>query len=480
MLLLAVVAILLCIGGLSYLNIRSQAVRQLVKGYQDKATEDIGNIEALIMKIERELHYLSRNPVVQKTLQNRYKTYLEANNEIANHVETHFWYLTTSISSGVKEMEIISFREMPQVGNFIYGKNRLEKFAWYDTLKEEKHRLIYAEGKKVYLVYPIYRIQAYGIQEIEMIGAIWVRLDIEYLWQKKKDGEAILGWQLKQAEEILQEKGSLTSGLLVQAESEGTGFRIAYAVARPALLEGGLVMLILVVFGGVAIIVLFLHYTAKMNEDYEKILEEKRKQEYLQAMVLKAQISPHFLYNIMSMINWKAKYSGQEDISRICVDLSNFYRTALNRGKEEITIKDELLNIESYLKLKQHLVEIPFTYQIDIEPDCESLKIINFILQPIVENAILHGIGKREEGGRIRISVKREEEAVLLAVWDNGPELVSKEDFFGNKSGYGIHNVNKRIQLKYGEDYGIFLKNDENGTEVTLRVGVLTKNIVII
>ncbi len=467
--------ILLCLGALSYWNTRREATHQLVKGYQDKAEEELNRVDSSILEIERILQYLSKSPVVQKALLNRYETYLEANNDIANHVEGHFWYLTTSVNSGIREIEVISFQDIPRVGNFLYGKDRLAEHDWYDRLREENRRILYTRDRQVYLVYPVYPSQGFS-----MIGAIWVRLDNEHLWEQRKDRDGILGWEFGLGEDVLQERGNLDRGIPVQAVSEETNFFINYAIAEPTLLEGGLVMLILVMLGGVAIMVLLVYYTRKINADYEKILEEKRKQEYLQAMVLKAQISPHFLYNIMSMINWKAKYSGQEDISRICLELSEFYRTALNRGREEILVRDELLNIESYLKLKQHLVEFPFTYEISVEEGCHELVMINFVLQPIVENAIIHGIGSREEGGHIRIRVWREGEDLLLSVLDNGLEPVSEEDFFGNKSGYGVGNVHKRIQLKYGDAYGVFVKNKPDGTEVLLKVGVLTKSIVII
>ncbi len=469
------VLILLCIGALSYLNIRRQAVQQLVRGYQDKAEEKLNNIDSSISEIERMLHYLSRNPVMQKVLLDRYDTFLEANNEVAKHVEGHFWYLTTSVNSGIRQIEVISFRDIPSVGGFIYGKEKLKEHDWYEKLIEKKKRILYTEDSKVYLVYPVYSAQGF-----DMIGAIWVRLDNDHLWQSHKSREGVLGCRFGLDRQDVEQQGELDEGIPVEAKSSETGFYITYAIAGPALLEGGLVMFILVVLGGFAIIFLFLHYTRKINRDYEKNLEEKRKQEYLQAMVLKAQISPHFLYNIMSMINWKAKYSGQDDISQISLELSNFYRTALNRGQEEITVKDELLNIESYLKLKLQLVEIPFTYDIEVESGCDELLMINFILQPIVENAILHGIGNREEGGHIQICVCRQADSLIFTVSDNGQEPVSQEDFFRNTSGYGVRNVHKRIRLKYGEEYGVFMKNTKDGTEVTLKLGILTKNIVSI
>lgn len=459
------IGVLLCLGGLSYWNTRVQSEKQLLAFYQDKAEEGLRATDHSVREVERELHFIAMNPVVQKTLQDQYGTYLEANNEVSTYVETRFWYLTTSETSGIQKLEILFFRDIPNVGNFIFGRERAEAHPWYPSFLQKQRRLLYAEGTSVYLVYPIFQDGT-----LEMIGAIWVELDQENLWEHRLEDPAILGREFGLEHTVLLKQGKPTGGIRIEATSKETGFRLQYVVKRSPLLEGGLVLLILVITGGIVLIILFFHYTDQMKTEYGKILEGRKKQEYLQLLVLKAQISPHFLYNIISMINWKAKYSGQEDISRICRELSDFYRTALNKGQEEITVTDELLNTESYLKLKQQLVEIPFAYQIDIDEGCGNLWIINFILQPIVENAIIHGIGNLEGGGRIRISVEQMEGNILIKVEDNGNQPVSQEQFFANKNGYGIKNVNERIQLKYGSGYGVFLSRSDFGTEVLLKI----------
>ena len=474
----AVICILLGLGIASYLNARTQTVKQLEKCYQDIATQEIRSLDRSVQEIERELHGISRNPVIQKTLQNQYATYLAANNDVAKFVETRFWYLTTSTSSGIEELEIISLTDIPKVGYFIYGRSRLEVHDWYKTLEDDSREFLYEKDGEAFLVYPIYKTQF-----LDTIGLIWVRLDIEYLRRPDLTADSVSGWELCLHGKSLATRGNAAAvtsegvigdnSMQVSAESSSTGFSIRYTVKKPAIWEGAFAMLILVVIAGIAILVLFLYYSKRLGRDYQAIMEEKKKQEYLQAMVLKAQISPHFLYNVMSMINWKAKYSGQEDISMICRELSDFYRTSLNKGREEITVRDELLNIESYLKLKQYLVEIPFTYRIEIDEELKDLYIIGFILQPIVENAIIHGIGQLERDGHIVIRIEKDGNDLLLKVRDNGKAGISNESFFANKSGYGVRNVHKRLRLKYGEDYGVFLNENCEETEVILRVGIL-------
>lgn len=465
----AIVAILMFIAVFSYYNSKQEALRQLEKAYQERANEDLALLEDSLSGIERDMQQISRNPVVQKTLENRYKTFLEANNDVSSFVEMQFWYLTVSVNSGIDDLEIIAFKDIPRVGNFIYGSSRLNNYHWGKEIKATRSNLIYSEDDKLYMVVPVYKTHT-----LEMIGVVWVRLNIDYLLQYKSKSASILAWQFSQGYNVLKSGGDLAGeGIVVTAVTHNALFNLRYIVAKPSLLESSLLLLILVISGCAIIIILILYYTAKINRDYEEIIARKQNEDYLQVMVLKAQISPHFLYNIMSMINWKAKYSGQEDISQICLSLADFYRTALNKGQEEISVRDELLNIESYLKLKQHLVEIPFTYSISVAEHCRDLQIINFILQPIVENAIIHGIGSREGDGHIDIEVYTEADDIIMNVKDNGQELVAATDFFENSKGYGVNNVNKRIKLKYGEKYGISLYNDNKGTRVSLRLGKL-------
>ena len=119
---------------------------------------------------------------------------------------------------------------------------------------------------------------------------------------------------------------------------------------------------------------------------------------------LRAQINPHFLYNSLSLINWKAIESGQEDISRITLELSNYYRTSLNKGRNTLTLEQELSNVRSYLQIQQLMHDGDFDVEIDVAAEILQYESLNLILQPLVENAIDHGIDLKTEGrGRITI-----------------------------------------------------------------------------
>lgn len=203
------------------------------------------------------------------------------------------------------------------------------------------------------------------------------------------------------------------------------------------------------------------------------------KQEY-RLQMLQSQINPHFLYNCLSMINAKALRHGQPEISRIALLLSTFYRTTLNKGHSMTTVSEEWRNITSYIELEKILHP---TFQMECEID-ESLfpyQIINLIIQPLVENAIIHGISNKEdmetEPGRISIRGEMEKDHMTFIVQDNGngiEEETLARIMSSESSGYGIHNVNQRIRLYFGEEYGVFIKSTlHKGTTARIRLPLI-------
>lgn len=192
-----------------------------------------------------------------------------------------------------------------------------------------------------------------------------------------------------------------------------------------------------------------------INEVYEGELAQK---EY-EMKALQAQINPHFLYNSLSLINWKAIEAKEPEISKITLLLSSFYRTALNRGDNILSVKDELTNVKSYLDIQLMMHENSFDVVMDIAEEMKEYQTLNLILQPIVENAINHGIDLlTDRRGSIRIMGRLENATIVFTVEDNGvgmePEKV--QTILTKKSkGYGIRNVNERIRLLYGQQYGL-------------------------
>ena len=172
---------------------------------------------------------------------------------------------------------------------------------------------------------------------------------------------------------------------------------------------------------------------------------------------LQAQINPHFLYNTLSLINWKALAAGEEDISRMTLALSTFYRTALNRGRNVLQVETELSNTRAYLEIQSMLHDGDFDYEIEVQPEILQCESLNLILQPLVENAIHHGIEEKTDGrGKITVRGWKEDNCVWFMVEDNGvgmEQKVADKILTMESKGYGVRNVDERIRLCYGEKY---------------------------
>ena len=207
-----------------------------------------------------------------------------------------------------------------------------------------------------------------------------------------------------------------------------------------------------------------------------EVYQGEIRQKQYEMKALQAQINPHFLYNSLSLINWKAIEAEQTDISKITLALSTFYRTSLNKGGNLLRVADEINNCKSYLEIQLYMHDYEFEVEFCVEEEILDCQTINLILQPLVENAIEHGIDLKEDGGRgkLIISGSHEEDAIILKVEDNGvgiePERAAEMLSMQSK-GYGVRNVNERIKLQYGDDYGLQVKSElEKGTIVSIRL----------
>lgn len=207
----------------------------------------------------------------------------------------------------------------------------------------------------------------------------------------------------------------------------------------------------------------------------KEVYESRIRQQKLEMRALQAQINPHFLYNTLSMINWKAISAGEEDISTITLALSDYYRTTLNRGETFINIRGEILNIRSYLEIQLMMHDYGFEVEYDLEPSLDEYQMPKLILQPLVENALEHGLDVKEEGEKIlRISCRQDHEDIIWTVEDNGvgmEEVVADNMVKTHTSGYGVRNVNERLILLYGEHYGLRIESEPGkGTQVEVHI----------
>lgn len=227
--------------------------------------------------------------------------------------------------------------------------------------------------------------------------------------------------------------------------------------------------------------VLYDNYNEMIARTRELMDEKYRMGVYLKSAELKAlqsQINPHFLYNTLDMVNWLAYAGRTDDIHDAVVSLSKYYRLILNKGQDTLSLSEELQHVSYYIKIQDIRFPGRLTYCEDVENGVKGSIVPKIILQPLVENAIQHGIWEKEDKkGCIRIEGFQENGIVCIRVTDDGVGMdgetlahVMDGSLESSGSSYGVKNVHARLQLMYGEDYGLSYESTPGkGTCVTLR-----------
>ena len=215
----------------------------------------------------------------------------------------------------------------------------------------------------------------------------------------------------------------------------------------------------------------------EINKLISQVYEAKIKLQKTEMKALQAQINPHFLYNSLSIINWKALEADNEEISRITLALSTYYRTSLNKGETMTIAANEIRNIDAYLQIQLIMHDNSFQVIKEIQEDALSYSVPKLILQPLVENAIEHGLDVSEKEEKwLKISVCKEKDALIMAVEDNGmgmSEEQAKSIITYRSKGYGVRNVNDRITLLYGEEYHLRVKSRQGeGCRIEIAIPV--------
>lgn len=198
---------------------------------------------------------------------------------------------------------------------------------------------------------------------------------------------------------------------------------------------------------------------------------------------LQAQINPHFLYNTLDLINWKAIDNDVPEIALIAHSLAKFYKLSLNKGREFVSIEDEVDHIKNYVRIQNMRFDNRINLVVNIDPFIRQYRILKIILQPIVENSILHGIleNRNKQEGVITISSHLENNTLVLIVEDNGIGMTMEKaqeilttDSIADTHGYGVQNVNQRIKLYYGQQYGLsYWSSPGEGTKVEITIPVI-------
>ena len=213
------------------------------------------------------------------------------------------------------------------------------------------------------------------------------------------------------------------------------------------------------------------------------LIDEKymlgREVKNLELKALQAQINPHFLYNTLDLINWMSVKYKIPEIGSVVENLSKFYKLSLSRGEDVVTINNEIEHVKAYVKIQNMRLGDNLALEVSIPDELLEYRILKIILQPFVENSILHGImEKEEETGIIKISVNLSEDVITIQVEDDGVvmDMTKIENILmgthpKNYSSYGIKNINERLVLNYGDKYGLKYSSAlGKGTKVSITI----------
>ena len=221
-----------------------------------------------------------------------------------------------------------------------------------------------------------------------------------------------------------------------------------------------------------------------MRHLMDDIIEQERQKRRSELEVLQSQINPHFLYNTLDSVIWMTEAGRYDEAIQMVTSLARLFRIALSRGKSVIPLKDELEHALHYMTIQEIRFKKKFSTRITAHPGTEGLYTLKLIVQPILENAIYHGMAGAEDDGLITVDARREGDDLVIDVEDNGmgmrPEVAAslldekRPEMRTTGSGIGVRNVHRRIRLTFGEGYGltIFSEPDE-GTRVRLRLPAL-------
>ena len=225
----------------------------------------------------------------------------------------------------------------------------------------------------------------------------------------------------------------------------------------------------------------FEHLVKRIQELMEEVKEEETTLRKTELKALQAQINPHFLYNTLDSISWMCEEGKNEEAVAMVNALAKLFRISISRGHEIIPIEKEVQHAECYLQIQKYRYTNHFDYEFDVQESCKEYLCNKITLQPLIENALYHGLNMIDEG-HISIRIFEEGEDVIMEVEDNGSGMTEeqvKELFINDGTdhhGIGVKNVNDRIKIYFGEKYGITVRSElDEGTCVVIRIPKVTE-----
>ncbi|QJD86875.1 cache domain-containing sensor histidine kinase [Cohnella herbarum] len=211
----------------------------------------------------------------------------------------------------------------------------------------------------------------------------------------------------------------------------------------------------------------FKRITSENEELAKRLIHSELKEREAELRALQAQIKPHFLYNTLDSIYWMARLQKNKEAAQMALSLSESFKLSLNKGKETIPVYKELQHIEHYMTIQNIRYNNRFAYHANVDESILSTEILKLIVQPLVENAIYHGLEPKLGEGKIEVSGTKEGDYLVFIIEDDG---VGIEDMSVTRQGYGLTNVKERIELYYGATSIFRITSEEGvGTKVEIR-----------
>jgi two-component system sensor histidine kinase YesM len=214
-----------------------------------------------------------------------------------------------------------------------------------------------------------------------------------------------------------------------------------------------------------------------------RVHQEHQKLRAAELLALEAQINPHFLYNTLDSIIWLSRAGKSAEVIRLVTAMTRLFRIGISNGREVISIGDELEHVRSYLTIQEIRYKDKMDYRIDVPVELHQHRILKLTLQPLVENAIYHGIKNVRRKGFIAVNGRVESGDIVLSVSDSGIGMGSEQvealrrslDAHGSseegRTGYGLKNVHERLTLFFGSGYGLSFQSEKTrGTTVSVRI----------
>lgn len=508
---------ILLLGGFIFYSSSSFIREKQRDKIEDTVGRNVQEIQNRMQQLENSLRYLASNYSFQEFIQIP-KSHYRERNEMAKYIGPLI-YNTQLSNQLISKIQVYSPYEDATLGGQIKKEDKVKGEQWYKETVENDKVLWWIEDGKSYITRQI--INYYPKRSLGVI-----RIDVkDTLWKETFEifNDILLRVEMSDGEQTLYQYENFSGSDLKKEEYKITeelpmsGWKVEYYISKKNLspyLHSHMIVSMVIIAFLLAFVWIAINRSSrsilknlyglitevkqvrdgnlhveidvsaqdeigelarnidrmlkKINHLIEQIYKADLEKKDLELNLLQSKISPHFLYNNLSAINWIAIEKEEDEIYEITTQMAAFYRTALNKGKNIDRLAVEVENIRAYTKLQLLSHEYSFDAEYDIDDTLYDEYIPTFIIQPLVENAIEHGIDQLREGrGKLKISVLKKEQCIQICVQDNGMELYSHigEAVFPVESyGYGVSNVHKRVQLLCGEKYGVKIYADKNGT----------------